>query len=404
MELHSTHMKRIVAKEFLLLVGCVVIVLLVAFFGWLRNAWFNHRIESFRGQSVEQIHILDSLSAYNSPTKHEFVDLFDSAYVAQNVQLLLTAPTWTKGLDPFRELNRVYVAQLAKTLNATGYLNRSTSTRLENISEQERSIIDLGRELKVLYPSEFGSMADKVVGISAVHESPVAFSSVNTLGNPFWQYEPETQRSIALCSARLRLHLLKSVNATTDGPLYQGDYIVVRLADSTVVEFPREMTVAEVVDAIVGLEPKEGLMRTHQLLETDRLRMWIEARRDSSLLSPSYQLARVLISDSNQHAELRMAHGYLVDKSVLGCTFNELLFTMQRKPVPPTQEALDVFAKQRTTVNELRKKENDARASLWSEAKQLAVLKWVAIVLLVLIYPLRLFVLGTHWALRTLRT
>ena len=397
-------MKRIVAREFLLLIGCLLVIALVGLFGWLRNAWYHHRIESVGRQSVEQTHILDSLSAYTSATEHQFIDLFDSAYVAQHAKLLLTAPAWTKGLDPFRELNRVYVAHRATTVNATGYFNRSTSTRLENTSEQERSIVDLGRELKALYPDEFGSMEDKVVGIAAVNESPLAFSSVNTPGDPFWQFEPEAQRAIALCSARFRLHLLESVNATTDDPLYHGDEIFVWLANSTVVKFPSTMTVAEVVDAIVGLEAKEAIMRTHQLLETDRLRMWIEARKDSSTLSSSYRLARILISEPSAHAELQMAYSHLVDKSVLGCTYNELLFTMQRKPVPPAQDALDAFAKQKATVENLRNKENDARANLWGQAKQWAVVKWAAILLLISVYPFRLLVLGTRWALQTLRS
>ena len=115
-------------------------------------------------------------------------------------------------------------------------------------------------------------------------------------------------------------------------------------------------------------------------------------------------MARVLIGEPSPHAALQMAYTHLVDKGALKCSFNQLLFTMQRKPVPPPEEILVAFAEQRAVVDELHKKENEARASLWNEAKQWTVVKWAAIVLLVLVYPLRLLVLGTRWAFRTLRT
>jgi hypothetical protein len=396
-------------ESFLLLVGCIVVVLLVSLFGWARNAWLNHQIESYAHQRIEHAVLLDSLRPLTSPTKHQFIDLFDSAYVAQHAQLLLTAPAWTKGLDPFRELNRVYVAQLANTLNSTGYLNRSTSTRLESISEEERSIIDLGRELKALYPSEFGSMADKVVGIAAVNESPVAFSSVNTLGNPFWQFKPETEKSIALCSEQLRRLLLESVNATSDSQFDQGVFVA-KLPDGTLVRFPSEMSVSEVVDVIVGMESREAIISAQQLSKAEGLamlketkRLWTEARKDSSLQSPSYLLARVLIGEPSPRVELQMAYDYLTRNDVLNCAFNDLLFTMQRKPVPPMEEKLDAFSKHMTIVDELHKAEFDNRARLWNTAEQWAAVKWATLVVLVLVYPLRLLVLGTRWALRTLK-
>jgi hypothetical protein len=93
-----------------------------------------------------------------------------------------------------------------------------------------------------------------------------------------------------------------------------------------------------------------------------------------------------------------------MNRRVLRCNFDELLYTLQNKAVPPSQEALDALAKQRAVVDELGGEQNNARASLWSEAKQWAVVKWASIVLLVLVYPLRLLVLGTRWALQTLRT
>jgi hypothetical protein len=112
---------------------------------------------------------------------------------------------------------------------------------------------------------------------------------------------------------------------------------------------------------------------------------------------------RGVLCDTIPYAELRGGYDVLKSRNVLRCNFDELLYTLQNKPVPPSQEAIDALAKQQATVNQLREEQNEARASIWSEAKQWAVVKWAAIVLLVLVYPLRLLVLGTFWAIKVLR-
>lgn len=113
---------------------------------------------------------------------------------------------------------------------------------------------------------------------------------------------------------------------------------------------------------------------------------------------------RALLCDTIPYAELRRGYDHLKNRRVLRCNFDELLHTLQNKAVPPGQEAIDALAKQQATVNQLREEQNESRASIWSEAKQWAVVKWTAIVLLVLVYPLRLLILGTLWAVRTLRS
>ncbi len=128
----------------------------------------------------------------------------------------------------------------------------------------------------------------------------------------------------------------------------------------------------------------------------------VRHHNDSSGSPRLLVLVRGILCDTVPFEELRHAFEYLKERSVLQCGFEDLLSTLQDKPVPPTQEALAAVAHQRAIVNKLREEQNDARASLWGAAKQGDMVKWAAIVLLVLFYPLRLLVLGTRWALRTL--
>ena len=103
--------------------------------------------------------------------------------------------------------------------------------------------------------------------------------------------------------------------------------------------------------------------------------------------------------------ELQLAHAHLVSRHLINCTFEELLYTLQRKPVPPTQDVLDALAEQNATLDELRKEENDVRSSIWSESKQWAILKWAAIVLLMLVPShCACSCSRIRWALRTLRS
>lgn len=125
---------------------------------------------------------------------------------------------------------------------------------------------------------------------------------------------------------------------------------------------------------------------------------------DSAFASAPFILARAFTHEPPPHRELQKAYTFLNERGILNCSFDELLFTLQRKPVPPNQDMLDALAKQRATVAALQVEVSHARLGLWNDAKQWAVVKWAAIVLLVLVYPVRLLVLGTLWAVRTLRT
>lgn len=136
----------------------------------------------------------------------------------------------------------------------------------------------------------------------------------------------------------------------------------------------------------------------------DEMTKYLTKARSNSTTKPTLLHAvRGLLCDTFPYAELRHGFEYLKQRRVLRCNFDELLHTLQNQAVPPSQEALDAAARQRVVVIQLRDDKNIARASIWNEAKQWAVVKWSAIVLLVLVYPLRLLVLGTRWAVRTLR-
>jgi len=64
---------------------------------------------------------------------------------------------------------------------------------------------------------------------------------------------------------------------------------------------------------------------------------------------------------------------------------------------------LEEIATLKTTLGELFQEQQVARSSIWNDSEQWAVVKWAAVVLLALFYPLRFLVLGTKWALKAIR-
>lgn len=337
-------MKRIVAKEFLLLIGCLVVLILVILFGWIRNSWFVHRADSIGREQVEQSRVLDSLGQLTLPRHLDFLDLFEPEFVRKNCSVFLVSPFWT--MEPFFALtmdefmygrdnsspqppfNRRYLLCMVKALDVEGYWSHDQLTRLA---------------------MNCGQPPDKMNQLVEVLRSRMTEQAAS------WRPPSDASEIYNPIASKARMTTWKEVLK------------------------------------------QRGVSNT----SIDSSLMY--ARSDTSRSIPLLIAIRGLLCDSMPYAALRSGFEYLRGRRVLRCNVDDLLYTLQDKAVPPTQEALDAFAKQKTTVYELRTQQNAARASLWSAAKQWEVVKWSAIVLFLLVWPLRLLVLGTRWAVRTLR-
>ena len=164
MVLHSTNMKRIVAKEFLLLVGCAVVVLLVALFGWLRNEWLSNQMESVGTSRSECSAVVDSLRLRSVPVRHTFIELFDTLYVRESFPPLLGSPPWIERLDPLSDNSRLFMACLGRTLQTEGYMTEGVSSRAHAVGIPYGNVDALGKRVKMRYPGPYDGMADAEVG------------------------------------------------------------------------------------------------------------------------------------------------------------------------------------------------------------------------------------------------
>ena len=367
-------MKRIIAKEFLLLVGCVVVVLLVALFGWARNAWLNHRIDSIGPQLETQVRTLDSLSTTVNPKEYRLIDLFDSASVRGIRRFYFDLPEICNGLDPLSPFSRVYTCALVDAAQRTGHITTDLEKRVRNPRVRFSTLADLAKAVRNKYPGSYNDLDDRVLALKLVERYPLAF--------------PNLRDSATAANGRHEVNSGPWTKYSEDNPFTDAW----RYKLQPVAEDDSDRSAL-----LKSLNSGSFRIPLQELADS------MDAARPMPLPPASFNLALTIQQEEQPHSELRRAFDHLSSHGVLTCTFEEVLYTLQRKPVPPTQVALAAHEKQKAVVDGLRNDENNIRASLWSEAKQLAIVKWAAIILLLLVYPLRLLVLGTRWAFRTLR-
>ncbi len=353
MALHSTRVKRIVAKEFLLIVGCVVAVLLVALFGWVRNGWYTIQAESAANTHRVQTLVLDSLYERSVPALYETADLFVPAYTSKLPSAVAAPPSWI--IDAAANRKRLY-----DNLLRDGYELPDFGIFTIKVSDKSKRAALYAEVKKEGYDvPDFETFSEDIAG-DLLPSTPKPPFDPN---KPFEVIQPDPLNILPPPPLKWnRNKVFCFVSALKD----QGYFTPERL---------RRYAIA------THIEASDSSGRQHFLIA-----------------------AEALTSDTVPYSELREAVEYLKERNILHSDFDICLRTLQNKPIPPTQETLDALAKQRTLVAELVTKKNNARANLWSADKQWAVVKWAAIVLLVLVYPLRLLMLGTRWALRTLKT
>ncbi len=383
-------MKRIVAREFLLLVSCMVALLLAALFGWGRNAWLARTIQASSDEIASRIPILDSLHRNAQPKQLDFVGLFDTTFLRTHGTMLSLDSAWIDGLNPLSEMSRVYVGVFVNALASTGYNSQESTPSLKL---PEGSISDLGALVKRKYPSAYQDLSDHTVGIKARERYPIAFA----------HYSDSLPTRIST-ESRLWEPPAKDLQPRVDDEmamLYGAVHIVEESWNGLSADGWSGKGIPESEQADMG-SIKASLSGIGVAFE--ELQVYPETLVITSTYTPRLAFATALMNEPEEHAQMRSAYKHLADQCALSCTYEDLLYTIQRKPIPPSQDIQDALAAQTVAIDELGREQNDARASLWNEDKQWSVVKWAAIVLFVLVWPLRLLILGTRWALRTVRS
>ncbi len=408
-------MKRIVAREFLLLVGCLLAVAFVGLFGWMRNMWFQQCANNTARQTSSQVIRLDSLRQRTVPVHLNFLDLFDSTFVRNNCDVFIVSPFWT--MDPF------FVNPPRKNPILEAARQQDLRQRLQPLPPHKRWILYDGLT-KEGY--DLGTYAEFDAKMENPEKVRALYNGITKDGYDVGSYEEfyakvGPSRVLSPINRRYLMCIVKGLDAQGYLTSNQRNALGARCGTSegetrVLEEQARQamadawMPPADAAEVYNPTAPKSDMITWEAALKQKGVAEKVigsalaRARDDTSIYMPLLIAVRGFLCDTVPNVELRSAFEYLEKRHVLHCSFEDLLFTLQNQPVPPRQETFDALARQREVVERLRDAERSARANLWSVAKQWSLVKRAAIVLFVLVWPLRLLVLGTRWALKTVRS
>lgn len=365
-------MKRVLAKEFLLLVGCMVLLLLTSLFGWARNSWLTSKADDLGHRISVQESLCDSLELHTKPSRHNFITLFDSNYVSRHCDVFASPLPWRGDLakhftiEEFAsKYSRVYLSRLAHVLSKEQYFTEPVIAKLSQVPP----------------PVEFA-------------EPPMNWPG---LPSSEWMRKLYAGGYVPLPPG------------SWDPP--EDDLLIVEAPDGSELPFPMWMLEEDMEDFMAMFYPGEHLPQTLLFALVASKQKSAEAVIPDMLtaeLSPEGQstdiaFMKAIMRDDSTHATLRPAFAWLDGRGVVRCTFEELLYTLQRELTPPGQGEVQRLGQERFSLGTMEQELKALKGQVWNEEKQWSVVKWVAIVLLLVVYPLRLLTIGTRWAFRTLR-
>lgn len=108
-------------------------------------------------------------------------------------------------------------------------------------------------------------------------------------------------------------------------------------------------------------------------------------------------------TDFPEKEELRRYYEFLKSKNCITADFKEFCFTMQGLPLPPSLDALTIYEKDRTALEEASKDLIKTKQRIKSTDDMQEIAKWISILILTIVYPVRFLILLLTWAVKTLK-
>ena len=100
---------------------------------------------------------------------------------------------------------------------------------------------------------------------------------------------------------------------------------------------------------------------------------------------------------------LKHVYDFLIEKQKTKASIQELVLTIKGMPLPPPHSVWAAYQKSKTEKDNLSKKLESVNSSIYSSHDLTDIAKWICIIVLIIVYPLRLFYATLLWAIKTLR-
>jgi hypothetical protein len=108
-------------------------------------------------------------------------------------------------------------------------------------------------------------------------------------------------------------------------------------------------------------------------------------------------------TDFPEKEKLKRIYDFLKTKNCINVNFKEFCFTMQGLPLPPSENAITIYKNDRKEFDKTSKDLINTKQSINSKEQIKEIIKWISIIILALVYPIRFLFLSLRWSLRTLR-
>ncbi|RVT76627.1 hypothetical protein EOD40_08985 [Flavobacterium sufflavum] len=101
---------------------------------------------------------------------------------------------------------------------------------------------------------------------------------------------------------------------------------------------------------------------------------------------------------------LKRYYDFLKTKNCIIVGFKEFCFTMQGLPLPPTTSTSTAYKKYRKEFDEANKDINETKQKINSKDNIIDLIKWIAIIVFTLVYPIRFIYKLLKWSFLTIQT
>ncbi len=107
--------------------------------------------------------------------------------------------------------------------------------------------------------------------------------------------------------------------------------------------------------------------------------------------------------DLREKQELKRIYDFLISKKYISLGFEGFTYNLQALKLPPKRDTMITFEKYIKQKEILNSELNIAKTKVISKNDLLETIKWIGVIILIVVYPLRYSILLLRWALKTLR-
>lgn len=115
------------------------------------------------------------------------------------------------------------------------------------------------------------------------------------------------------------------------------------------------------------------------------------------------EIDSIAIDSIASKPQLNKIYSFLKEKKYLTVAFDEFALAIEELPLPPPHSTWTTYQSNNTKKEELKSELNTTHSKIYSSSRLTDIAKWISIIVLSIVYPLRALTSLLIWAFKTLR-